>query len=141
MSENGEGDVTEPAYEVGYGRPPRSGQFQKGVSGNPRGRRKGSKSIRAVVQQHMNALVAVRLDGKVTKMPFTDALVAKTFREGVTGSRRATDQSLKLIERFGDQELPTNEMSFDTSNLTLEEVKTLDRLLEKAGVALNEGGC
>lgn len=27
-------------YEVGYGKPPKSGQFKKGVSGNPRGRKK-----------------------------------------------------------------------------------------------------
>lgn len=26
-------------YEVGYGRPPKHGQFQKGKSGNPSGRR------------------------------------------------------------------------------------------------------
>ena len=25
-------------YEVGYGRPPKSGQFKKGQSGNPKGR-------------------------------------------------------------------------------------------------------
>jgi hypothetical protein len=26
------------SYEVGYGKPPRSTQFKKGVSGNPKGR-------------------------------------------------------------------------------------------------------
>src|SRR5437660_6022677 len=31
------------AYVVGYGRPPIESRFQPGTSGNPRGRRKGSK--------------------------------------------------------------------------------------------------
>jgi hypothetical protein len=29
-------------YKVGYGKPPRSGQFKRGNSGNPKGRPKGS---------------------------------------------------------------------------------------------------
>jgi hypothetical protein len=30
------------SYEVGYGKPPKNAQFQKGVSGNPKGRPKKS---------------------------------------------------------------------------------------------------
>ena len=31
-------------YEVGYGKPPKDGQFKKGVSGNPSGRPKSQQT-------------------------------------------------------------------------------------------------
>ena len=33
-------------YEVGYGKPPKSGQFKPGQSGNPKGRPKGAKNFK-----------------------------------------------------------------------------------------------
>src|SRR3979490_822424 len=35
-------DNTQGDYEVGYGKPPKNTRFQKGISGNPRGRPKKS---------------------------------------------------------------------------------------------------
>jgi hypothetical protein len=38
MPENKAGSGSKNEYEVGYGKPPKSTQFKKGVSGNPTGR-------------------------------------------------------------------------------------------------------
>ena len=37
-------------YAVGYGKPPVHTRFQKGESGNPRGKKKGEKGLKAVVK-------------------------------------------------------------------------------------------
>ena len=55
-------------YEVGYGRPPRSGCFRKGQRGNPKGRPKGSKSALTIFQEEADVLVTVRENGRTRKM-------------------------------------------------------------------------
>ena len=40
-----------PAYEVGYGKPPKHSQFKRGQSGNPQGRKKQDRTIRAIMQK------------------------------------------------------------------------------------------
>ena len=53
----------EPQYEVGYGKPPRSGQFTKGKSGNPKGRPKGSKNLASIVLRESRQPVRVNGPG------------------------------------------------------------------------------
>lgn len=55
-------------YEIGYGRPPRSGQFKKGQRANPRGRPKGAKSAMTIFREEAEVLITVRENGRTKKM-------------------------------------------------------------------------
>lgn len=54
------------SYEVGYGKPPKHSQFQKGRSGNPKGRPKKPKNLPALVLKTFGEKVVVKSpDGDV----------------------------------------------------------------------------
>lgn len=93
-------------YDVGYGKPPKSGQFKLGQSGNPKGRPKKSKNKVPelggidVLGQRTNQIiideayreVSVRTeDGKIEKMPTIQAVLRSMGLSGIKGNRMAAD--------------------------------------------------
>lgn len=53
-------------YDIGYGKPPKSGQFKRGESGNPKGRKRKPKSV----QSHIRTILTKRIsinEGRKTR--------------------------------------------------------------------------
>lgn len=87
----------EQSYEVGYGKPPASGRFAKGRSGNPKGRPKGSKNLNTVVLRESRQ--TVRLNGprgsrSVTKL---EATVMQLGNKAAQGDLRAQREFISLV--------------------------------------------
>jgi hypothetical protein len=49
----------EQPYEVGYGKPPANTRFPRGLSGNPKGRPKGSKNLATIALRESRQPVRV----------------------------------------------------------------------------------
>lgn len=113
--------------QIDYGRPPKKHQFQKGRSGNRRGRPKGSKGIATMVREHASERVQIKVDGKVRTVSVGQAVLLRIFREGVAGKRAAAEQALRLLERYGMEDEPTDD-GFNLGLLTDDEVFELSRL-------------
>ena len=100
MSTNDHGDDDgwgKPAYEVGYGKPPKKHQFKKGQSGNPRGRKPRTKNASKLLMEELDRLITVREgDGekRVTKLK---AFMTSLVNDAIKGKAAARQLILNLM--------------------------------------------
>jgi hypothetical protein len=76
------------SHEVGYRKPPKSGQFRKGQSGNPRGRpQKRLESYTGIIQKVFATKIPVNKSGRTQYQPIGiilgNMLIARAKNGGV----------------------------------------------------------
>ncbi|QDY99434.1 hypothetical protein FQ775_03055 [Nitratireductor mangrovi] len=98
--EDGEAAASSPGYEVGYGKPPKSTRFTKGRSGNPKGRPKGSKSAKSLLEQALSAPVTINEGGATRVIEQRMALFKSLVARAIKGDARAAALVVKLMEQF-----------------------------------------
>ncbi len=81
-------------YDVGYGKPPKAHQFQKGTSGNPAGA--PSKRKRVDVAAILNEPLAVKASGVHRKMPAFEVSVRQLVERGL--NQKDLNAILELVE-------------------------------------------
>lgn len=83
---------------VGYGRPPVASKFEKGRSGNPRGRPK-NRHREIPHDAILGQMVTVREDGRERRITAAEAFVLQLTRKGLAGDNAAARASLEAIEK------------------------------------------
>ena len=90
-------------YDVGFGKPPKGTQFKKGKSGNPKGRPKGTKSLKSVLQAELAQKLSVKEDGKAKKISKMEALAKRLVAQALSGDARALSELLRQVNlHLGD---------------------------------------
>ncbi len=74
-----------PDYEVGFGKPPKSTQFKKGQSGNPRGRPKGSLNLATTLKRELNEKVMVAENGRQRTVSKGEAAIKQLVNRAAQG--------------------------------------------------------
>jgi len=91
--------TTSASYEVGYRKPPRHTQFQKGQSGNPGGRPRRSLPARldelALDEAYRTTIVVE--DGIARPMPVIQAILRRQLQSAAGGNARAQRDVLTMI--------------------------------------------
>jgi Family of unknown function (DUF5681) len=73
-----------PDHSVGYGRPPQHTQFRKGQSGNPKGRRRGSKNLATVLLDSAHEPVTVNEGGRRKSITKLEAMSKQLANKAVS---------------------------------------------------------
>lgn len=108
--------------EVGYGRPPKAKRFQKGRSGNPKGRpRNRHRDI--PYDSLLGQTVTVREDGRDRRVTAAEAFILQLTKKGLEGDSASARASLAAIENARASRLaqgidaPTVRIQFRTFGL------------------------
>lgn len=92
------------AYEIGYRRPPVSGRFNKGHSGNPRGRPKGSRNFLKILEQELQQSIVVTENGKKKTITRMQAMVKRMVAGAMQGDQKQLLTLVEILRRTGQFE-------------------------------------
>ena len=106
MSSDGEND-----YKVGYGKPPERTRFRKGQSGNPSGKRKGTRSLRKELEKFFGTPIPVTDSGKRKQLLPEVILMKKLFGLAAAGDVQAMRVFFSIRKQFSELDPPAPEQA------------------------------
>ena len=112
-------DDDKPDYKVGYKKPPFHTRFQKGQSGNPRGRPRGSKNFSTLLADALNEPVVVTEDGRRRKISKRELGFKQLANKFAMAEAQATKMLLGLMlerERLAAAAAPAERPSFGAAD-------------------------
>ena len=130
-------------YEVGYGKPPKHGQFKKGESGrkrakNPKKRFRSREDTVAAVRDEM---ITIQVNGKSVRVTAFEASLYKVRSKVLqTGSVRDLSHWIDLMEKHGGTppDLRQEEAEFHANNAMAKIAKFFERSITPDSLALEE---
>jgi Family of unknown function (DUF5681) len=76
-------------YEVGYGKTPLHTRFQKGVSGNPKGRPKGVRNFQTELREELSSKITIQENGKRKRITKRRAVAKQITTKAANGDLKA----------------------------------------------------
>lgn len=114
-------------YEVGFRKPPKNTRFQKGRSGNPQGRPKGSRNLASVLERTLRERVVINENGTRRVVTKLEAAVKQLVNKAASGDLAAMRQ-LSCLASSAEIEVAADQ---NKSTLDEADLKIMNRLLKK----------
>ena len=122
---------------VGYGQPPKQTRFQKGRSGNPRGRPKGAPNLATALARTLKEPVVITEHGRKHTITKFEAAVKQLVNKAASGEARAIAQLLGLVQVVESQVDPQDPA---TQPLPEEDQHVMARMLQRLTRQAQAGG-
>jgi len=129
LSGDSDRELDAAPYKVGYKRPPVSTRFKPGSSGNPKGRPKGQRNFKTIIEEALNAPVVVREGDKKRHVKKAEAIVLRQLDSAMKGDGRATETIIKLMKLMGL--LDPNQPGTEVAKLSAAEESILAEIVEQ----------
>jgi hypothetical protein len=115
---------TPPDYVVGYGKPPLHARFQKGRSGNPKGRPRGKKNMSTLLSAALDAAIIVVENGRRKKISKREAIITQLVNKSASADLKATQIVLAMLQ---DVEARADDSS-DSATFTEADQEIIQRI-------------
>jgi hypothetical protein len=120
---------------VGYKKPPAHGRFQKGQSGNPAGRPKGSANLATQLKRSLNGRVAVSSNGRVKTISKLEAITTQLTNKSAAGDLAAIRLVMQLLASMQAEPAESGK-----EGLSEVERKIVAEMLKRAQAIEGDGG-
>jgi hypothetical protein len=111
--------------KIGRSNPPKHTQFQKGVSGNKKGRPKGSKNLSTLLMAAARDQVTATIDGKKRKISKIQATVMQLATKAAGGDRASINKLLDLVDDFETRAAAAKPTEFPFSEADLKVMRVV----------------
>ena len=125
-----------PLSSVGYGRPPQNTRFKKGVSGNPKGRPKGSLNVAPVFMKTLREKVVINENGQRKKVSKLEAAIKQLVNKAATGDQRSMHL---LVDLARDAESKQNTAVNQQQVISAADQEVIDDILKRFSDSQEEG--
>jgi Family of unknown function (DUF5681) len=128
-------------YEVGYGRPPRHTRFEKGQSGNYRGRPRGAKNMATHLKEALRERVVINENGRRKRVTKMDVVSRRLVNKAAEGDLRfiqilvALSDKYKLTDREEKQEAWQPENHWGRLSLLADTIDEMRKLGIRVGTS------
>ena len=128
-----------PLEKVGPGNPPKHSRFRKGVSGNAKGRPKGSKNLATLLIEAANGQVTATIDGKLRKISKIQATTLQLATKAASGDPKSISQLIEWVDEIERRAASKRPEPFPIAPADKQIIDELFRRMMKSE-SLNAGG-
>ena len=114
-------------YKVGYKKPPEHTRFTSGQSGNPKGRKKGTKNLKTDLEQELAEYVNISENGKKTRLSKQRLMIKSLCAKAIKGDSKASMIVTNLILRFFKQA----ENEDENTNILIKDDEIINHFLQR----------
>jgi hypothetical protein len=114
-------------YPVGFQKPPKHSRFEKGQSGNPHGRPKGSQNPATILAKACRERIRVTINGKTRHLSKFEATMLQLTNKAASGDLRAIRDLLSWLTSLKHSEQEVMPMASPQEN----DKRMMDSIVER----------